>query len=117
MSKELKNKSNTSAADSKGKSTERNHVKCYNCGEKGHVATTCLAKVTKSTMFCRGEQQQLPVRKASSVCRSGQTGEKTVDNNALVSEPWAERIWSKEGSTLKGMLSPSEVLMVTCTVF
>jgi len=46
-SKELKNKS---AADSKAESTELNHVKCYNCGEKGHVTTTCPAKVTKPNM-------------------------------------------------------------------
>ena len=38
-SKEHKNKSNNSAADSKGKSTDLSHVKCYNCGERGHIAT------------------------------------------------------------------------------
>jgi len=59
--KEPHSKRKSSAVDSnfKRKSTELNHVKCYNCGEKGHIANTYPANVTKPNMVCRDEQQLL----------------------------------------------------------
>ena len=57
VSKEPKSKSGISAADSKGKSTGISHVKCYNCGERGHIATTWAAippveAIKESTRTC-----------------------------------------------------------------
>ena len=82
---ESHSKSKISAVDSalKWKSAELSHVKCYNCGEKGHIATTCPANVTKAHVLCGSEQQLLSMWKASSVCWSGQIGEVTVDNIVL----------------------------------
>ena len=112
VSKEPKSKSSISAADSKGKSTELSHVKCYNCGERGHIATTCPANPTKANMFCRGEQQQLSVSKASSVCRSGQIGDITVDN--IVLDTGCSRTMVREDLVHEGQYLKGDAITIRC---
>ena len=66
-------------------------------------------------MFCRGEQQQLLVSKASSLCRSGQIGDITVYN--IVLDTGCSRTMVREDLVLEGqyMQSPSNVLMLRNT--
>jgi len=64
-------------------------------------------------MLCRGEQQQLLVSKASSLCQSGQIGDITVYN--IVLDIGCSRTMVREDLVFEGqyMQSPSNVLMVT----
>ena len=110
--KEPKSKSGISAADSKGKSTELSHVECYNYGERGHIATTCPANPTKANMFCRGEQQQLSVSKASSVCQSGQIGDITVDN--IVLDTGCSRTMVREDLVHEGQYLKGDAITIRC---
>ena len=45
-------KATNSGAVSKNKG-EQNNVKCYNCGQQGHISTKC----SSSAMFCKLKQQ------------------------------------------------------------
>ena len=88
-------------------------MKCYNCGERGHIATTCPANLTKRNMFCRGEQQQrLSVSKASSVCRSGQIGDITVDN--IVLDTGCSRTMVREDLVLAEQYLEGDVVTIRC---
>ena len=67
-----KTKSNNTVATGRSKG-EQSNVKCYNCGQRGHISTKCPS----AALFCRLEQpkQVLPANQSgfrpSSVCRSG----------------------------------------------
>ena len=66
-----KKNSTTGANKSLG---EQNNVKCYTCGQRGHISTKCPS----AALFCRSEQPKLESTayqlgfRQPSVCRSGQ---------------------------------------------
>jgi len=103
-SKELKGKSNTSAADSKGRSTELSHVQLWR--------KRPLANPTRGNMFC-SEQQKLSVSKASSVlCWSGQIGDITVDN--IVLDTGCSRTMVKEDLVYDGQYLEGDAVTIRC---
>ena len=67
-----KTKSNNTVATGRSKG-EQSNVKCYNCGQRGHISTKCPS----AALFCRLEQpkQVLPANQSgfrpSSMRRSG----------------------------------------------
>ena len=68
----IKIKSNNTVATGRSRG-EQSNVKCYNCGQRGHISTKCPS----AALFCRLEQpkQVLPANQTgfrpSSVCRNG----------------------------------------------
>ena len=80
----VKGKGNTTPGGNKSQG-EQNNVKCYNCGQRGHISTKCPS----AALFCRPEQPKLEstasqssVRQPS-VCQSGQVEGIHVDQIVL----------------------------------
>ena len=63
-------------------------------------------------MFCRDEQQQLSVSKASSVCRSGQIGDITVDN--IVLGTGCSRTMVREDLVHEGQCLEGDTITIRC---
>ena len=63
-------------------------------------------------MFCRGEQQQLSVSKASSVCQSGQIGDITVDNIVLDTD--CSRTMVREDLVHEGQYLEGDAITIRC---
>ena len=69
----VKGKGNNAPGGNKSRG-EQNNVKCYNCGQQGHISTKCPS----AALFCMPEQPKLESRacqsnvRQPSVCRSGQ---------------------------------------------
>ena len=79
--KERQAKASNTGVTGKSKG-EQNNVKCYICGQRGHISTKCPS----SAMFCKLEQQPSVHQsgsKTTSVCRSGQVEGIHVDQIVL----------------------------------
>ena len=69
----VKGKGNNAPGRNKSRG-EQNNMKCYNCGQRGHISTKCPSAAS----FCRPEQPKLELTacqsnvRQPSVCRSGQ---------------------------------------------
>ena len=61
-SESVKGKSNNTGGANKSRG-EQHNVKCYNCGQRGHISTKCPS----AALFCRPEQPKLE----STACQSG----------------------------------------------
>ena len=63
-------------------------------------------------MFCRGEQQQISVSKASSVCWSGQIDDITVNN--IVLDTGCSRTMVRENLVHEGQYLEGDVITIRC---
>ena len=83
-SEPVKGKSNNTGGANKSRG-EQNNVKCYNCGQQGHIFTKCPSGAS----FCRPEQPKLESTayqlsfRQPFVCQSGQVEGNNVEQIVL----------------------------------
>ena len=94
-----------------GKTKGEQNVKCYNCGQRGHISTKCPS----SAMFCKLEQQS-PVcqsgSKTTSVCRSGQVEGIHVDQ--IVLDTGCSRTMVRQDLVPRNKLIEGDAVTIRC---
>ena len=103
-------KGNSSGGAGKSRG-DQNSVKCYNCGQRGHISTKCPS----AALFCKLEQQS-PVRqsgvKATSVCRSGQV--EGIQVNQIVLDTGCSRTMVRRDLVTGHKLIEGDAVTIRC---
>ena len=109
-----KTKGNSTVATGRSKG-EQSNVKCYNCGQRGHISTKCPS----AALFCRLEQpkQVLPANqtgfKPSSVCQSELVEGIQVDQ--IVLDTSCSRTMVRQDLVPESKIIEGDAVTIRCT--
>ena len=112
-SEPVKGKSNNTGGANKSRG-EQNNVKCYNCGQRGHISM----KFPSAALFCRPEQPKLESTayqsgfKQPSVCRSGQV--EGIHVEQIVLDTGCSRTMVKQDLVPEGKIIEGDAVTIRC---